>query len=93
MVLNFLKRNSYFTKKIKERKEKQNDSFLGIWSNNIMLGIKIRESKVGIRQEHKEHCSAYFAAYNSVTNSVNRGSKHRLFQTANQMQPSYNNDW
>jgi len=22
---------------------------------------------VGIRQEHKEHCSAYFATYNSVT--------------------------
>jgi len=26
-----------------------------------------------IRQEHKEHCSAYFAAYNSVTNSANKG--------------------
>jgi len=32
---------------------------------------------VGIRQEHKEHCSAYFAAYNSVTNSANKGLEHR----------------
>jgi len=36
---------------------------------------------VRIRQEHKEHCSAYFAAYNSVTNSANKGLEHRLFQT------------
>jgi len=34
--------------------------------------------KVGIRQVHKERCSAYFAAYNSVTNSVNKGSEHRF---------------
>jgi len=34
---------------------------------------------VGIRQEHKEHCSAYFAAHNSVTNSANKGLEHRLF--------------
>jgi len=36
---------------------------------------------VGIRQEHKEHCSAYFAACNSITNSANKGLEHRLFQT------------
>jgi len=36
---------------------------------------------VGIRQEHKEHCSTYFAAYNGVTNSANKGLEHRLFQT------------
>jgi len=33
---------------------------------------------VGIRQEHNEHCSAYFAAYNSVTNSANKTLEHRL---------------
>jgi len=34
--------------------------------------------KVEIRQEHKEHYSVYFAAYNSVTNSANKGLEHRL---------------
>jgi len=37
--------------------------------------------KMGIRQEHKEHCSAYFAAYNSVTKSVNKRLEYRFFQT------------
>jgi len=36
---------------------------------------------VSIRQEHKELCSAYFAACSSVTNSANKGLKHQLFQT------------
>jgi len=33
---------------------------------------------LGIKQEHKEHCSAYFAAYNSVTNSATKRLEHRL---------------
>jgi len=33
--------------------------------------IYINFKKVGIRQEHKEHCSAYFAAYNSVLTNKN----------------------
>jgi len=36
---------------------------------------------VGIRQEHKEYCSAYFATYyNSVTNSADKVFEHWLFQ-------------
>jgi len=34
---------------------------------------------VGIRQGHKEHCSAYFAVYNNVISSVNKRSEHRSF--------------
>jgi len=33
--------------------------------------VLLNFEKVEIRQEYKEHCSAYFAAYNSVTNSAN----------------------
>jgi len=49
-------------------------------NKNIYIYLYINFEKVGIRQEHKEHCSAYFAAYNSVTNCANKGLKHRLFQ-------------
>jgi len=31
--------------------------------------------------EHNQIRESTFAAYNSVTNSVNKGSKHQLFQT------------
>jgi len=50
---------------------------------------------VEIRQKHKEHCSAYFAACNSVTNSANKGLEHRLFLTGEptKCNEGYNNDW
>jgi len=48
---------------------------------SFIYDIYINFEKVGIRQEHKEHCSAYFASYNSVINSANNGLEHRLFQT------------
>jgi len=44
--------------------------------------LYINFEKVEIKQQHKEHCFAYyFSAYNSVTNSVNKRSEYRLFQT------------
>jgi len=47
--------------------------------------------KVGIRQKHKEHCSAYFAVYNSVT----KGQSTGFFKQASQPTAieGYNNDW
>jgi len=46
----------------------------------------INFEKVGFRQEHKEHCSAYFAAYyNSVTNSTNKAERVRT--------PAFSNRW